>query len=429
MLQLQQVNIGYGEKNLLRDINFDIADHGIHGLMGPSGVGKTSLLRAIGRWNDNLPDYWAEGRILHNGINLLGNEIDDLELHTRLPMLAQKSRLYTGSVIENIYPDGDADQHYDECRAHLQSLGLLSQFKDLLDHPVMLLSLAEHKKILLARLMVSLPDYLLLDEPLRDVAINAEADLEAFIRTLAEKTAIILVTHNKPEAKRLCDQITLVSGDRIIESTAADLFFSEPQTELGREFLLSGSCWPRDEDEDKTIPLSPPATKPRPGRKPREFHWIIHGSLAGAQKPGLLGDTEDELRRLAELGIRRLITLTEDPFEHDLENFNIQAHHFPIVDMSVPTLEYAELICEEVSAFMDRDIPCVLHCKAGLGRTGTLLACTLVYRGANPVQAIDQIRIINPAYIQTDEQLAFVGEFASCRDTTSVVRDRKEERL
>jgi atypical dual specificity phosphatase len=79
--------------------------------------------------------------------------------------------------------------------------------------------------------------------------------------------------------------------------------------------------------------------------------------------------------------------------------------------MDVPSLEDAERLCRGLSALIDQGRSVVLHCKAGLGRTGTMLACALVYRGENAVQAVHRVRSVNPLYIQSDRQLAFIPKF------------------
>jgi atypical dual specificity phosphatase len=131
------------------------------------------------------------------------------------------------------------------------------------------------------------------------------------------------------------------------------------------------------------------------------------------QQPGLLRDLESDLKALRQLGCRRLVTLTEDCQNQErFAHYQIDVAHFPIPDMGVPALSEAKSICGRISSWMDAGDATVLHCKAGLGRTGTMLACTLVRRGEHPVRAIETVRSINPYYIQSPEQLAFISAFS-----------------
>jgi atypical dual specificity phosphatase len=200
----------------------------------------------------------------------------------------------------------------------------------------------------------------------------------------------------------------------VAEVTPAATFFREPQTDLGRKFLRTGNAWPAH-------PSAPPPPGQRPTWEPTAaeamprpggFHWVIPERLGGMQMPGLLNDEARDLASLRRLGVHLLISLTEAPFDAErLRAHGIASHHLPIVDMDVPSLEDAERLCRGLSALIDQGRSVVLHCKAGLGRTGTMLACALVYRGENAVQAVHRVRSVNPLYIQSDRQLAFIPKF------------------
>jgi atypical dual specificity phosphatase len=155
---------------------------------------------------------------------------------------------------------------------------------------------------------------------------------------------------------------------------------------------------------------------------PREFHWIIKDRLAGVQRPGLLGDVEDELARLAAFGIKVLVSLTEEAFDPEkLAEFGIEGVHVPVPDMGVPTTVAALDLCRRISGWMDARRPTALHCRAGLGRTGTLLAVALMYRGLDAVKAIERVRLVNPRYIQSDVQLQFIHQFAGAMRAAAAV--------
>ena len=415
LLQIKQLSIGYGAKVVLRDVSFEAPPTGVIALMGPSGAGKSSLLRAIGRWNDAQPIFWARGKICLEDVELLDFK-SVAWIQRQVPMLAQKARLYTGSVLDNVIAETAASDALSRVEreqwAHqtLEPLGLWDEFGAQLDNAVMNLSMGGHKKILLARMLTQEARCILIDEPCQDVSLAEEADLMEVLSRLAKQRLIILVTHNKHQAKQLSDTVCLISGDRLVEFTPTDIFFEQPLTELGQEFLRSGSSWPTREEASAPAAPEPPA-EPVLGFPP-EFHWVMMGQLGGMQYPGLLGNVDRDLEGLRRLGVRVLMNLTEMPFDAaKLEAFGLQGEHYPIRDMSVPTLTQARRICRRIASLIEQQQPVVLHCKAGLGRTGTLLACALVYRGMDAARAIEAVRTIKPGYIQTDEQLAFVAKF------------------
>ena len=418
-LQIKGLTVGYGTTTILKSINLDVQKHQLIALMGPSGTGKSCLLRTLGRWNDSQPDFWTRGEVW------LGKQAclsvpSAKSIQRQIPMLAQKARLYSSTVLANILTGTvdvlpvESDEQKHLAYSILNRLDLWEPFESQLEQPVLNLSMADHKKLLMARSLAHQPVCLLADEPLRDISIAEEAGMMEFIQRVAEHCAVIMVTHNKLEAKAICDTVCLISGDRLVETSDAETFFRQPSTALGQAFLHSGSSWPIDnidninETESDSAQPSPRQHKRLPG----EFHWIIEQQLAGMQKPGLFGHETEELQGLAELGVQTLVNLTEYPlFTAELSALNLSIIHFPIVDMSIPVLSEAMQLCQLISEQLDQGYSFALHCKAGLGRTGTMLACVLVYRGMVAMNAIDRLRMINRLYIQTDEQLDFVSRF------------------
>ena len=135
------------------------------------------------------------------------------------------------------------------------------------------------------------------------------------------------------------------------------------------------------------------------------FSYVIPGKLAGSARPGNGGDLADDLRRLARRRIRAVVSLTENPLDRGLlDRFGFRSLHVPVLDFTAPALEQVERFLHFVDASLKEDLPVLVHCGAGLGRTGTMLACYLVHAGMAPGEAIETVRRARPGSIETREQ-------------------------
>ena len=144
------------------------------------------------------------------------------------------------------------------------------------------------------------------------------------------------------------------------------------------------------------------------------FRWILPGRLAGSGMPGLFNPLESDLEYIRDAGIRHVVSLTEHPIPAD-SGGEPSFHHFPIDDMGIPTPRRASEICDFVLAAIERQEPVLIHCKAGLGRTGTLLACCLITMGSTPQQALVRLRGQCSYYVQNQTQEGFLDHYAKFR--------------
>ncbi|CAA9303944.1 MAG: hypothetical protein AVDCRST_MAG93-4793 [uncultured Chloroflexia bacterium] len=146
-----------------------------------------------------------------------------------------------------------------------------------------------------------------------------------------------------------------------------------------------------------------------------ELDWVEPERLAACAYPRL----EANLAELAQQRVALLINLHERA--HDpklLARFGLAEVHLPVPDFTAPRpeqLEQGVMVIDQAIASGKR---AVVHCGAGLGRTGTLLACYLVHRGMKPSEAIARIREVRPGSVETHEQEVAVAAYAMCHDKT-----------
>ncbi|MCA0043872.1 protein-tyrosine phosphatase family protein [Celeribacter litoreus] len=143
---------------------------------------------------------------------------------------------------------------------------------------------------------------------------------------------------------------------------------------------------------------------------PRDFEWLEQGLLAGCPQPGLLQDPALDLEALSRVGIKVLVTLTEEkePLTEAIEGHGLKSIYLPIPDQCAPSADEARALCEQVDGLLKEGMPTAFHCRAGKGRTGTLLACMLIYKGASNEDAISLTKRRNPVWIESEEQMEFL---------------------
>ena len=145
---------------------------------------------------------------------------------------------------------------------------------------------------------------------------------------------------------------------------------------------------------------------------PRRYDWIIEGKLAASSYPR----DDEHLRALHAAGVRALVTLHERPVDQDkLDALGIAAQHYPVQDFAAPSLDQIEAAIAFIKRKLAAEEGVAVHCAAGLGRTGTVIACYLVHEGYAPAEAIAHVRSRRPGSVETGEQQAIVYAYARHR--------------
>jgi atypical dual specificity phosphatase len=153
-----------------------------------------------------------------------------------------------------------------------------------------------------------------------------------------------------------------------------------------------------------------------PPLPPSGFSWIDRPHLAASARP----DGPDELAWLRRQGIQVVLTLSEVPLRRDWANdAGLLVLHVPVVDMEAPTQEQLDYCVSALTRARSQGMGVAVHCTAGLGRSGTVLAAYFVAQGFTPRAAIARVRELRPGSIETDEQERAVEEFARRRVVTT----------
>src|SRR5437879_6440119 len=143
--------------------------------------------------------------------------------------------------------------------------------------------------------------------------------------------------------------------------------------------------------------------------QPYGFTWIDKPLLAGMARP----DDPEELGWLRQQGIELLLSLTEDPPRRDwIEDAGLLLYHVPVEDMEAPSQEQLDRCISAITRANRQQMGVAVHCGAGLGRTGVVLACYFVSKGLTAANAIARVRRLRPGSIETEEQSEAVVQYA-----------------
>lgn len=143
--------------------------------------------------------------------------------------------------------------------------------------------------------------------------------------------------------------------------------------------------------------------------RPHGFSWVEKPHLAAMARP----EEVDELVWVRQQGIDVLLSLTEDPPSRDwIEESGLLLFHVPMIDMEAPTEDQLDRCLSAIQKANTSNMGVAVHCGAGLGRTGVVLACYFVTRGLTGQNAIARVRRVRPGSIETEEQAEAVLRYA-----------------
>lgn len=234
VLNIDNFNLFYGEKQALHNVTLGIPRGKITALIGPSGCGKSTLLRSVNRLNDLIASVRIEGDMRLNGDSVFHRSVDVIELRKRMGMVFQKPNPFPMSIFENvIYPlriDGERNKRVLEevCEKSLRGAALWNEVKDRLHESGLALSGGQQQRLCIARAIAADPEVLLLDEPCSALDPIATIKVEDLMQQLRGHYTILIVTHNMQQAARTSDYTAFMYLGRVIEFGVTSRIFTTP---------------------------------------------------------------------------------------------------------------------------------------------------------------------------------------------------------
>jgi phosphate transport system ATP-binding protein len=216
----------------------------ITALIGPSGCGKSTFLRCLNRMNDTIPGIRVEGKILLNGADIYGEDVDLANLRQRVGMVFQKPNPFPQSIYDNVAfgprvvgltrNKNEMDRIVE--RSLRQSV-LWDDVKDHLDENALGFSLGEQQRLCIARLLAVQPEVILMDEPCSALDPIATLRIEELMKELKKDYTIVIVTHNMQQAARVSDFTGFFWLGELVEFSPTEKMFTRPEKQLSEDYI------------------------------------------------------------------------------------------------------------------------------------------------------------------------------------------------
>ena len=238
------VNVFYGAKQALFDVDLDIPERSVTALIGPSGCGKSTFLRCLNRMNDTIPIARVAGRIEIDGQDIYNPELDVVQLRANVGMVFQKPNPFPKSVYENvaygprIHGLAKSKAEMDQIvETSLRRAGLFDEVKDRLADSGTGLSGGQQQRLCIARAIAVGPEVILMDEPCSALDPIATAKIEGLMDELCQNYTIVIVTHSMQQAARVSQQTAFFHLGILVETGATEKIFTNPNDRRTQDYI------------------------------------------------------------------------------------------------------------------------------------------------------------------------------------------------
>jgi phosphate transport system ATP-binding protein len=242
-IKVENLDLFYGHKQALHNINMEIPKKRVTAYIGPSGCGKSTLLRCINRMNDLVDSARIEGRILLDNENIYDKSVNVAALRRRVGMVFQKPNPFPKSIAENvayglrIQGINDKRTLDETIEKALRGAALWDEVKDRLNDNALGLSGGQQQRLVIARAIAIEPEVLLLDEPASALDPISTLKIEELINELKVKYTIVIVTHNMQQAARVSDYTAFMYMGDLIEIGSTSQLFTNPKKKQTEDYI------------------------------------------------------------------------------------------------------------------------------------------------------------------------------------------------
>jgi phosphate transport system ATP-binding protein len=242
-VEAREVCFHYGPSQALFDVSLAVPERCVTALIGPSGCGKSTFLRTLNRMNDLIEDRQFSGRVLIDGVDIYGPDIDVVALRKRVGMVFQKSNPFPKSIFENVAygPRIAGVRNRAELAGIVESslsrAALWDEVKNRLAQSALELSGGQQQRLCIARALATNPEVVLMDEPASALDPSSTARIEDLIFELKKNYTIVIVTHNMQQAARISDFTAFFFEGKMVEMGVTAEVFTRPQQKQTEDYI------------------------------------------------------------------------------------------------------------------------------------------------------------------------------------------------
>ena len=242
-IETKNLNLWYGEKQVLKNIDLKIPEEKVTAVIGPSGCGKSTLIRCFNRMNDIIDCCRIEGKVFIDEKDIYDKRTDVVELRKNVGMVFQKPNPFPKNIYENIAyaprihglkNKKKLDKIVEKC---LKQAFLWDEVKDRLNESARSLSGGQQQRLCIARALAVEPEIILMDEPCSALDPMATAKIEELIRYLSEDYTVVIVTHNMQQAARVSNYTAYLYIGELIEFGSTKQIFENPREESTENYI------------------------------------------------------------------------------------------------------------------------------------------------------------------------------------------------